>query len=215
MSFFDINNILVTIWDYKICYLELFGFITGFIAIFLANRGNVYTFWMGIINCICYFGIFWQQHLYSMAILQTIFIAINVYGIWRWTFPDKQEKDDQNKLKITMLRRKEIFGYCVAIFLIGAMWGYMVLNLSRIFPSFFSLPPYPYIDAILLTSNIVGQLWLARKKIENWILWIIINAASIVLWLSLDMKLTAFLYLCYLLIAIDALLGWRKELKTQ
>ncbi len=215
MSFFDINNILVTIWGYKICYLELIGFISGFLAIFLANRGNVYTFWIGIINCICYFGIFWQQHLYSMTILQTIFIGINIYGIWRWNFPEKQEKNNQNKLKITTLQRKEVIGYSIAILITGIIWGYVVLNLSRRFPVFFALPPYPFIDAILLTSNIVGQLWLAQKKIENWILWIIINAASIVLWLSLDMKLTAFLYLCYLLIAIDALHGWKKELKTQ
>ena len=65
MSFFDINNILVTVWGYNICFLELLGFISGFLAIFLANRENIYTFWIGILNCICYFEIFWQQHRYK------------------------------------------------------------------------------------------------------------------------------------------------------
>lgn len=215
MSFFDINNIFVTIWGYSICYLELLGFISGFVAIFLANRGNVYTFWIGILNCICYFGIFLQQHLYSMMLLQTVFLGINVYGIIRWSFPKKQEQNLHNELKITTLSHNAIIAYSVSIVFLGIGWGYLMLKLSQLFPTYFSLPHYPYIDAILLMANIVGQIWLARKKIENWILWIIVNTASIVLWLSLDMKLTAFLYLCYLFIAIDALIGWQRELKKQ
>lgn len=215
MSFFDINNILVTVWGYNICFLELLGFISGFLAIFLANRENIYTFWIGILNCICYFGIFWQQHLYSMMLLQVVFIGINIYGIVCWSFPKEEKQNLSNKLKITTLPLKEVITHCIIILLFGTIWGYVVLNLSQRFPTYFSLPPYPYIDAILLAANIVGQVWLARKKIENWILWIIVNLISIVLWFSLDMKLTAFLYLCYLFIAIDALLSWQKELKKQ
>ena len=87
MSFFDINNVIFTILGYDLNGLELLGFITGIIAIYLASCGRVLNFVVGLLNCIIYFAIFFQANLYSMMLLQLIFVGINVYGILKWTMP--------------------------------------------------------------------------------------------------------------------------------
>ena len=105
MNFFDIDTIFAIVWGYDLSYLELIGFITGFVSIFLAGRGHVLTFWIGLLNCAVFFSLFYQQHLYSMMLLQLVFASINIYGIIKWTFPKKSEQNRDKKLRITKIGR--------------------------------------------------------------------------------------------------------------
>ena len=211
MSFFDINNVIFSISGYDICALELLGFVTGFLAIYLAGQGNVLNFWIGLLNCAIYFAFFFQANLYSMMFLQLIFFAINVFGIIKWAPLQSTTK----KIKITKLLPMIFFLGIILTIFVGFLWGYAVEFFAQRFPNFVQKPTYPILDAILLMSNVFGQLLLAMKKIENWIVWIVVDVISIVLWLILDMNLTAVLYLLYLIIAIDALRKWYKQMNLE
>ena len=215
MNFFDIHNIVATLWGYDLSYLELIGFITGFVSIYLAGKGHVLTFWIGLLNCAVFFSLFYQQHLYSMMLLQFVFASINIYGIIKWTFPKKSEQNAEKKLRISTLSTKALISYMLTIVLGGVAWGWFMVYLSNRFPDFVQTPAYPYVDAILLISNIVGQTWVARKKIENWPLWILVDSVSCVLWLVMGMKLTALLYVLYVIISIYAWFNWRKQLDEE
>ena len=92
MNFFDIHNIVATLWGYDLSYLELIGFITGFVSIYLAGKGHVLTFWIGLLNCAVFFSLFYQQHLYSMMLLQLVFASINIYGIINGPFLKRVSK---------------------------------------------------------------------------------------------------------------------------
>lgn len=211
MSFFDINNVIFSISGYDICALELFGFITGFFAIYLAGQGKVLNFWIGLLNCVIYFSFFFQSNLYSMMFLQLIFFGINVFGIIKWA----PLQNTTRKIKITKLTPMIFFFGIILTILVGFLWGNAVDFFAQRFPKFVQKPTYPILDAILLMSNVFGQLLLAMKKIENWIVWIVVDVISIVLWLILDMNLTAVLYLLYLIIAIDALRKWYKQMNLE
>jgi len=215
MNFFDIHNIFVTLWEYDLSYLELIGFITGFISIYLAGKEHVLTFWVGLLNCAVFFLLFYQQHLYSMMLLQIVFASINIYGIINWTFPKKDEQNRDKKLRITKLSIKALVSYLLVIVLGGVVWGWSMIYLSNQFPEFVQTPAYPYVDAILLIANIVGQTWVARKKIENWPLWILVDSVSCVLWLVMGMKLTAILYVLYIIISVYAWFNWRKQMDEE
>ena len=215
MNFFDIHNIVATLWGYDLSYLELIGFITGFVSIYLAGKGHVLTFWIGLLNCAVFFSLFYQQHLYSMMLLQFVFASINIYGIIKWTFPKKSEQNAEKKLRISTLSTKALISYMLTIVLGGVAWGWFMVYLSNRFPDFVQTPAYPYVDAILLISNVIGQTWVARKKIENWALWILVDSASCILWLVMGMKLTALLYVLYVIISVYAWFNWRKQLDEE
>lgn len=215
MNIFDIDTIFATVWGYDLSYLELIGFITGFVSIFLAGKGHVLTFWIGLLNCAVFFSLFYQQHLYSMMLLQFVFASINIYGIVKWTFPKKSEQNRDKKLRITKLTTKALVSYFLVIVLGGVLWGWFMVYLAHQFPEFVTTPVYPYVDAILLISNIVGQTWVARKKIENWPLWILVDAASCILWLVMGLKLTAILYVLYIIISVYAWFNWRKQMDEE
>lgn len=211
MSFFDINNVIFTILGYDLNGLELLGFITGIIAIYLASCGRVLNFVVGLLNCIIYFAIFFQANLYSMMLLQLIFVGINVYGILKWTMPISNDNKIE-KIKITKLSPFYCVLGIVLTILAGFVWGGCVVYLEQKMPEYIQKPIYPLLDAMLLMGNIFGQLLLAMKKIENWYVWIVVNVLSVVLWAVLDMKLTAILYFVYLVIAIDALRKWKRQI---
>ncbi len=211
MDLFDINNLVFTAWGYGVCWLELLGVVTGFIAIYLAGRGKVLNFWVGLLNCLIYFDFFLQSRLYSMMLLQLVFFVINIYGIVQWTRP-KVQNNSVEKIKITRLVPVRFWLGVLFTMCLGVLWGVGVVWLAQQMPQYVQKPVYPLLDAILLMGNVFGQLLLAMKKIENWWIWIVVDTVSIVLWLVLGMYLTAILYLLYLLIAIDAFLKWNRQM---
>ena len=202
MNIFDINNIAFTAWGYGICWLELLGFITGFISIYLAGRSNVLTFWIGLLNCTIFFALFLQQHLYSMMLLQVVFAIINIYGIVRWTRPKRTQ---QAELRISTLSPQALLGVLLFIIFGSIAWYSLIGDMAQRFPDIISEPQYPFVDALLLVSNVVGQWLLARKKIENWYIWVFTDATSCVLWLVMGLYLTTILYILYLVITYNAL----------
>lgn len=210
MGVFDVGNILFALWGYEVSLLELIGIVTGFCAIFLAGRASIFNFVVGLLNCVVYFTFFYQQHLYSMMLLQIVFACINVYGLYSWRKP----KDEQ-PLAITPLKARERMVLVAVVAIVGALWGGMVVWLSGVCPEVFSLPAYPYIDAVLFVANVAGQLLLARKKIDNWVLWIVVDAASIVLYCVMGIYLTALLYVAYVVISVYALREWRVAMKVE
>lgn len=210
MNIFDINNIAFTAWGYGICWLELMGFITGFISIYLAGRSNVLTFWIGLLNCAIFFALFLQQHLYSMMLLQVVFAIINIYGIVRWTRPKRTQ---QAELRISTLSPQALLGVLLFIIFGSIAWYSLIGDMAQRFPDIISEPQYPFVDALLLVSNVVGQWLLARKKIENWYIWVFTDATSCVLWLVMGLYLTTILYILYLVITYNALREWHRQMR--
>lgn len=211
MNIFDIHNIAFTAWGYDICWLELIGFFTGSIAIYLAGRSNVLTFWIGLLNCAVFFALFLQQHLYSMMLLQVVFAVINIYGIVRWTRPKHASNDE---LRITTLSPQALVGVLLFIVFGSIAWYSAIGTMAQRFPNIISEPLYPFVDAMLMVSNVVGQWLLARKKIENWYLWVLTDVTACILWLVMGLYLTAILYIIYLIITYNALREWHREMRA-
>ncbi len=199
-----------TVWGYAFSWLEITGLLTGLLAIYLAGRGHVATFFIGLFNCAIYFALFWQQHLYSMMLMQIFFFAIDIYGIVAWGVPKKNKPDKQ--LRITMLQPQHQVGIGLSIIFGGLLWGWLVESVTRRFG--LEQSDYIYIDAIIFVANVVGQLLLARKKIDNWAVWIVVDLASVVLCALSHIYLTSLLYVGYVAIAVYALRRWYCEMEA-
>jgi nicotinamide mononucleotide transporter len=209
-----LNQTLVTLWGYPLSLLETVGVLTGLISVILASRAWAVNFLFGIVNSLAYFVLCFEFRLYSMMLLQLVYLAFSIYGFYLWKNPKHAEADSNNELKIRKLSLREWFGWGTTILVVGFVWGWAVISLQARFPAYFDPPAYPWLDAVLTMGSVAGQ-WLLSKKIwDNWLLWIIIDAISTVMFITLGMVFTAVLYGIFTVIAVKALIDWKKIYET-
>ncbi len=186
-------------------YLEIIAVVFGVVAIWLASKGKVVNFGIGLVNCVLYGILFGREGLYSGMILQGIYFVINLYGLYSWRKP---KVEMSKELKIMWLTVKERVFVTVVIVATGVLWGMGVKWGAQLLPENIQEPQYPMVDAILTTASIVAQILLTRKKIDNWVIWVIVDVVYIGLFLMVGMYWTAGLYVVYTLIAVKAVREW-------
>ena len=189
-------------------WLEVIAVVFGVVAIWLASKGEVVNFAIGLVNCVLYGILFGREGLYSGMILQGIYFVINLYGLYSWRKP----KVDDKELKVMWLTVKERAMVVAVIAVTGVLWGMGVKFGARLLPENIQEPQYPMIDAILTTASIVAQILLTRKKIDNWVIWVLVDVVYIGLFLMVGMYWTAGLYVVYTGIAVNAVKMWNEEL---
>ena len=188
-------------------WLEIIAVVFGVVAIWLASKGEVVNFAIGLVNCVLYGILFGREGLYSGMILQGIYFAINLYGLYSWRKP----KVDDKELKVMWLTVKESLVVVAVIAVTGVLWGMGVKYGARLLPENIQEPQYPMVDAILTTASIVAQILLTRKKIDNWVSWVLVDVVYIGLFLMVGMYWTAGLYVVYTGIAVNAVKMWNEE----
>lgn len=186
-------------------WLEIIAVVFGMVAIWLASKGEVVNFGIGLVNCVLYGILFGREGLYSGMILQGIYFAINLYGLYSWGKP-KAEVDKE--LKVMWLTVKERVAIVAVIVVTGVLWGMGVKWGAQLLPENIQEPQYPMVDAILTTASIVAQILLTRKKIDNWVIWVLVDVVYIGLFLMVGMYWTTGLYVVYTGIAVNAVREW-------
>ena len=213
MNIFDIDNIAFTLGGAGVSWLELIGVIAGLTCVVMAGRNSKYNFWVGYLYNILLFMLFWQRHLYSAMLLQPIAFGINAFGHWRWTHPKDNEKSakDATALKVSRLDMK---GWCVALTVVvvaGLAWGYVLSKLGTSWwTETFSPDPTPWLDSFVLMLTLLAQFLSAQKKWDCWIVWLVVNAANITLYLSAGLVFMPIVSALYLINGIWSLWTWFK-----
>jgi nicotinamide mononucleotide transporter len=219
MSFFDINNIAFELnevvyflntpyhFEYKMSWLELVATIAGLLAVWLSAREHISSWGIGLINVVLSSVIFYTLSLYSDVFLQIYFFVTGIYGWWLWS---KRKGNTQEKeVTISWLSRQQQI-WMVAIILISTLIiGSMVTHLHTWFPIVFPIEAsFPYADTLVMTMSIFGNLLLMVKKIESWILWILVDIIAPVLYFQKGILLITFEYVVFLGLACFALVNW-------
>jgi nicotinamide mononucleotide transporter len=212
VSFFDIKNIFFTALGYEMSYLEFFAALSGLIAVWLSARAHIWSWPIGIVNVILAFFMFFQVQLYPDMFLQVFFFVTNAIGWWRWANPKPGEENKRNELKASFLGWKR-FGQLSAIGIVGTyLLGTFAENLHELFPQVFTIPSaYPYADSFLTVMSIVTTFYMIEKKIESWIIWIIVDVLATYLYFSKGIKLYALEYMVFCFVASYGLWNWIKE----
>ena len=189
-------------------WLEIIAVVFGFVAIWLAAKGKVVNFGIGLVNCVLYMVLFGRVGLYSAMVLQGVYFVIDLYGLYSWRKPRKEEKE----LKVSWLTWQQRGWVALIVVATGVMWGMGVKYGAQLLPENIQEPQYPFVDAILTTASIVAQILLTRKKIDNWVMWVIVDVVYVGLYIMVGMYFTAVLYVAYTLIAVNAVKMWNEEL---
>lgn len=196
-------------------YLEFFGTLAGLIAIWLSAKALVWNFPVGIVNVILFFFLFYQVQLYPDMFLYAFFFVTNLVGWWRWTHPKEFEEDHKHELRVSYMERRQFFG----IFFLGLtgtfLFGSFAENIHEIFPGLFPKPSaFPYLDSFVAVMSIITTFLMINKKIESWILWILIDIIGTYMYFAKGIKFVALEYLALCFIAAFGLWNWIREFRT-
>jgi len=178
--------------------MEAAGIITSLLGVYYSSqRKSVAWFW-NILASSIYMYVFYRAGLYSDMELQGIFILMALYGIYQWKQADSEWKPSKNSVGQT------VFGLILAV-MYGAVAGFIHDRYAFQVKS-------PYWDATLTGMSMLGTYWAAQRKIENWILWIAVDIAYVLLYLVNGLWGTAALYMVFIFMAMYGWNSWRKEL---
>jgi nicotinamide mononucleotide transporter len=215
MSFFDINKIFFTVLDYPMSYLEFFSVITGLIAVALSAKANIWSWPIGVVNVFLSAFFYYQIQLYPDMFLMIFFFVTNIIGWWRWANPKPEEADKKKELKVSWMKWKQFTLLLIAGFAGTYLIGTLASNLHEWLPLLFNLPSaYPFADSFILVMSVITTFFMIQKKIECWIIWIMVDVEATYLYFLKGAKFFGVEYLIFTLIAIFALWNWIKEYRS-
>ncbi|MFC5512896.1 nicotinamide riboside transporter PnuC [Massilia jejuensis] len=177
--------------------LELVSFALAVTTVLLNIRQNPWAWLFSILSSATYAVVFFGARLYGDSGLQLVFIATSAWGWRQWLRGAGEER-----LVVTRLGRA---GWIWAL----AGWGAAFLLLSW-FLRTWTNTDVPHIDGFLTAGSLVGQLLLARKKVENWHVWVAVDVLYVGLYIFKDLHVTALLYAVFVLLAVRGLQAWSK-----
>lgn len=180
-------------------WFEFAGFVTGVLGVYLVSIEHIINWPISLANVAIYAYVFFTAKLYADMSLQFFFFALGVMGWYQWA----RGGENKTELPVSSISR------------IGWMWilGLWVVGTAIYVPIITHFKgASPFLDSVLTVGSVIAQVLLNKKKLENWILWIAIDAVYIPLYISRNLYATAVLYALLLALAVSGLMNWRRTL---
>lgn len=177
-------------------YLEWIAAALGLVTVWLVVRRNVWNYPFAIAMVSLYFFVFWEAKLYGDAVLQIFFLVINLYGWRNWL----RSREAAGEVVVTVLGMRGRLLWALGTIAACLACG---LALDR-----WTDAAAPMIDGPIAAASISAQLLQALRKVETWVLWILVDIVAIGLFYSRDLVPTSALYVVFLVMSVVGLVGW-------
>lgn len=171
------------------------------ISIVLAGRNNIHSWWLGIIGCALFAGLFYSVNLYADVALQIFFIVTCVVGWLQWL-----RGAGGAPLPITSVRARTLAWMCAIGLAATAAYGLMLQAYTNAYA--------PFIDSAVLMFSVIAQLLLMGRRVDTWPFWLLVNTVSVPLYASRGLYLTAVLYAAYWINALASWFFWRRQMRA-
>jgi nicotinamide mononucleotide transporter len=185
--------------------LELIAVFFGIISVFFAQKNNILVFPTGLISTVIYFYLLYKWSLLGDMLINGYYAIMSLYGWYIWT----RKKEGHAEYPISKMNKKEI-EKAVLIFILTIL---LVILIYHYFDKFTNWTAY--IDTFTTGLFFVGMWLMAKRKIENWILWIIGDAISIPLYFYKGLTFSSFQFIVFTIIAVFGYLEWKKILQKE
>ena len=183
-------------------YIEVLGAVTGLIYLYLEIKQNIWLWPLGIVTSAFYIYVFFTSKFYADMGLMVYYVIISIYGWWHWLFGGNTS--DKGELTISKTTPKQWVYLTLASIILFAVMAVVLIN--------FTDSPVPYGDAFVTALSITATWMLARKLIEQWWVWVVVNLVSLVLFIWKDLYPTSILFFFYFTLAIYGYYQWKKEM---
>ena len=187
-------------------WLDILGTLTGLIYIYQEYRASIFLWITGIIMPVIYLFVYYKAGLYADFGMSIYYALAAIYGFASWYFFKDKENNKKEERPISHYPHKYIVPSIIAFIL---LWEAMYLLLVH-----FTNSTVPVLDSWGNALSIIGLWALAKKYIEQWWIWIIVDAELSVLYIYKGLPFTAILYGLYVIISIAAISKWKKMMKA-
>ncbi len=201
---------------FHLVLIEIIGVIFGFLSVWFAKRGNIWVYPTGIVSTVLFVYLLWHYVLWGDMLINAYYTVMSVYG---WVLWAKNAHNQQ--ISISPTTRKD-WHVCIGLGLFSLLFVVGVYYLKPFIRNDFSMEGVQlgfhnflfteYIDVFTTAIFLVGMWLMAKRKLENWLFWILGDLVSVPLYLKKGMFFTSFQYLLFTIIAIMGYLEWKRLL---
>lgn len=193
------NDILQSIVAaaHQMSWLEIVANLTFAASVILCNYRRWENYPLGIVGTICFFFVFWHARLYNLAATQVWLTGVQVYGWWFWLYGKNGSAPPITRAWPGWLAWSAVF---------TAFTTLLTSSISAHFGGAMS-----FADAGIFALTVVAQFYMDRKKLENWIVWLVINSISVPLFWYEGLYLTSLIYAGFWVNAFFGYFMWLKE----
>lgn len=184
--------------------LEITAIIFGFLSVWYSKQNKIWVFPTGMISTSIFVYLLLKWGLLGDMMINAYYFIMSVYGWYIWT--RKVDSTHVTPISVTTLKEKKI---SVFIFIATLIFVFVVYKTFDKWTDWVA-----YADTITTAIFFVGMWLMARRKIENWIFWIIGNIISVPLYFHKGFTFTSFQYFGFTIIAIFGYLAWKKNLNN-
>ncbi|MDN3676053.1 nicotinamide riboside transporter PnuC [Flavobacterium paronense] len=185
--------------------LEVTAILFGLLSVWYAKKDNILVFPTGIINTAIYTYLLWKWSLLGDMMINFYYVLMSIYGWYHWT------RKKENVVEFPISRMNTYEKKVSIVLFIGTI--VFVIAVYTFFDKFTHWTSY--VDTLVTGIFFVGMWLMARRKIENWILWIIGDIISIPMYFVKGYSFTSIQYLIFTIIAIFGYLEWKRTLQQK
>jgi len=184
-------------------YIELLATIFGLLYLFLSIKQNIWCWPAGLITSALYVYVFFVTKFYADMGLQVYYVFVSIYGWYHWKYGSRSKKNDD--LKISKTNNKTALCLIVITGVLFVLIAYILVN--------FTDSTVPYWDSFTTAASFVATWMLARKMLEHWLIWIIVDGISLGLYLYKGLYPTVILFAVYTLLAVLGYFEWKRKME--
>ena len=184
-------------------YIEVLGAFTGLIYLYFSIRRLIWLWPLGIITSAFYVYIFFESKFYADMSLQFYYFFISFYGWYKWNLV----KSQAGKVKIRIAGLRQCGVYFIYTVLLTVLISFILINYTD--------STIPVWDAFTTAGSILATWMLARRILENWLFWIIIDLISMGLYIYKGLYPTVVLFFVYTVMAFIGYVKWKKSLEKE
>jgi len=194
---------------HQLSWLEIIAVVTGLLCVYLAAINNIWNWPIAIISTVITVYIMADKALYADMLQYTYLTIINIYGWEVWS----RRKGEEEKRPVALISRRQILWTITAVALVTPALGFTLITFAG--KLHYQPPAFPYLDSFCTVVSLSAQVLLARKVLENWLIWVFVDAIYVVIYAIKGLEAFAFMFVIYIVIAIIGYFDWRKDFRKQ
>jgi nicotinamide mononucleotide transporter len=180
--------------------IELCAATLALLYLVLAARQNPWCWPSALVSTAIYLWLFYERQLYQQALLQLFYIAMAVYGWWHW----RGAGTVSEPLRVSRWKMRQHAMAAGIVLVLTASTGWAEAR--------FTNAPFPYLDAFTTWGSVITTWMVARKVLENWLYWLLVDSVMVYLSYLAGLPATTLLFVIYLGIVIAGFFAWRRSL---
>lgn len=185
-------------------WLELTGTLFSFVYLYLSVKQKAGLWIFGFLSAALYAIVFFQSGIYALMSIQFYYLVVSVYGWISWK---KGKTAKENTFPVRRTEKK----HALAL----GLFSLILIVLFYLTLKYLTDSTVPLLDAFTSALSVTATWMLARKRIEHWLIWIVVDSVSVGLYIYLNLYATAFLFSVFTIMAIVGYLQWKKDMLKQ